>query len=92
MVKNRKRKGAVAWIWIAGLTSIFICIIAFLVFNEPLHIIWDIIPQGNFTAAANTTMDRLEAGWNAWPIALVVGIFIWMIISSVSKDRYSYGG
>lgn len=91
-------KKGVFWIWLQALVTIGIISIIYLIFNQILYSSQGIYPIVNTsmyssninTTAAITSMEKVKAIFDYWPVLLIIGVLIWAFARS-QKEEYETG-
>ena len=85
-------KGSV-YVWLMALTGLFVVSLIWIIFS---NVMFDhLFPLvSNATAAnpdAQATIGYLQTAWSYWPVILLVGFILLMIVSAQRREPEQYG-
>jgi hypothetical protein len=84
MLMNKK---ANAYAWISAIGTLFIVAIAYLVFTQPIELIFASTAAANFTGYT-TTRNLLQTTWQWWPALVLLGVILFVFVQTLRRDTY----
>ena len=86
MRKQRNNKKGQVVVWIFALVFLFMTALIYIIMTKPFLLVRDKF-EGNFTGTDfEETFDRLNTFWRIWPILVVLGVFLWAILSTIKQN------
>lgn len=94
MVSIFKSKKGDAVALIIAIIATFAVGVIYIIMSKPYSILWD-FANSSVPAEYQSTILRLKTQWMAWPLIMVGGILLWLILTILRKQRdsgmYGYG-
>lgn len=82
--RNKKGQGNLV-VWIFALIFLFMISLVYIIMTQPFIKIRDMF-EPNFTGTEfEATFDKINTFWIVWPILVIVGVFIWAILSTMQQ-------
>ena len=89
MMLNNKGQGAGAvGSWVYAFATLFMIIVVYVLVSPAYNMIESTMINMTNDSDALVTYGILHMAWNAWPIVLVLGVVIFVIINSARKEPY----
>ena len=83
--KKQNKKGQIV-VWLFALLFLFMISLVYIIMTKPFITIHDMF-AGNFTGTVyEPTFDKIRTFWVLWPILVIIGVFIWAILSSMRSN------
>ena len=80
-----QKKGQVV-VWIFALVFLFMIALIYIIMTKPFLLIRDRF-EANFTGTEfEETFTRLNTFWRIWPILVVLGVFLWAVLSTIKQN------
>lgn len=81
-----KSKKAQLVVWLFALVFLFMIATVYIIMTKPFIMIHDQF-AGNFTGTIyEPTFEKITTFWVVWPVLVIVGVFVWAILSSMRRD------
>ncbi len=86
MRKQRNNKKGQVVVWIFALVFLFMTALIYIIMTKPFLLVRDKF-EGNFTGTEfEETFTRLNTFWRIWPILVVLGVFLWAVLSTIKQN------
>lgn len=84
--KQSKSKKAQIVVWMFALVFLFMISLVYIIMTKPFITVHDTFAS-NFTGTIyEPTFEKIRTFWVIWPILVIVGVFIWAILSSMRSN------
>ena len=93
IMHNKKGDG---WVFLVGLISLFFVGLVYIVMTQPFYQINDAINNSmsnadpTILARSQDSFSRINTVWNWWPIIVILGIILWVILNMIRRQPYQY--
>ena len=86
MRKQRNQKKAQVTVWIFALVFLFMTALIYIIMTKPYILVRDKFVD-NFTGTEfEETFTRLNTFWRIWPILVLLGVFLWAVLSTIKQN------